>query len=77
MPRNRRRKGVWKSIFYSALIGWIVLLAITFAVTNVDAANEAAGFAPTLLTEALAEPAGASSSSSSPSSASSSAAPPA
>jgi amino acid transporter len=46
-------KGVWRSIFYSALIGWIVLLAITFAVTNVDAANEAAGFSPTLLTEAL------------------------
>src|SRR5262249_49267496 len=23
-------KGVWKSIFYSAVIGWIVLLAITF-----------------------------------------------
>ena len=34
-------KGVWKSIFYSAVIGWIVLLAITFAVTNVDGANEA------------------------------------
>ena len=46
-------KGVWKSIFYSALIGWIVLLAITFAVTNVDGANEALGFAPTLLVEAL------------------------
>ncbi|HEU4461731.1 MAG TPA: amino acid permease [Solirubrobacterales bacterium] len=46
-------KGVWKSIFYSALIGWIVLLAITFAVTNVDGANEALGFSPTLLTEAL------------------------
>jgi amino acid transporter len=46
-------KGVWKSIFYSALIGWIVLLAITFAVTNVEGANEALGFSPTLLTEAL------------------------
>ena len=46
-------KGVWRSIFYSALIGWIVLLAITFAVTNVDGANEALGLAPTLLTEAL------------------------
>jgi amino acid transporter len=46
-------KGVWRSIFYSAVIGWIVLLAITFAVTNVPAANEAAGFAPTLLIEAL------------------------
>src|ERR1700761_4054240 len=46
-------KGVWRSIFYSAVIGWIVLLAITFAVTNVNGANEAFGFAPTLLTEAL------------------------
>jgi amino acid transporter len=46
-------KGVWRSIFYSALIGWIVLLAITFAVTKVNGANEAAGFAPTLLVEAL------------------------
>jgi amino acid transporter len=25
-------KGVWRSVFYSAVIGWIVLLAITFAV---------------------------------------------
>ncbi len=25
-------KGIWKSVFYSAAIGWIVLLAITFAV---------------------------------------------
>jgi amino acid transporter len=46
-------KGVWRSIFYSAIIGWIVLLAITFSVTNVDGANEAFGFAPTLLVEAL------------------------
>jgi len=30
-------RGVWQSIFYSAVIGWIVLLAITFAATNVDA----------------------------------------
>ena len=53
-------KGVWRSIFYSALIGWIVLLAITFAVTNVDGANEALGFAPTLWSKRWA-PAGASS----------------
>ena len=26
-----RAKGVWRSIFYSAIIGYIVLLAITFA----------------------------------------------
>ncbi len=35
-------KGVWRSIFYSAVIGWILLLAITFAATEVDAINEAA-----------------------------------
>ena len=28
-------KGVWRSIFYSAIIGWFVLLAITFAATDV------------------------------------------
>ena len=26
-------KGVWRSVFYSAVIGWILLLALTFAVT--------------------------------------------
>jgi amino acid transporter len=35
-------KGVWKSIFYSAIFGWIVLLAITFSVQDVDAVNKAA-----------------------------------
>ena len=35
-------KGVWRSIFYSAVIGWILLLAITFSVQNVDSVNEAA-----------------------------------
>jgi amino acid transporter len=34
-------RGVWQSIFYSALIGWFVLLAITFAAT--DAAAVTAG----------------------------------
>ena len=36
-------KGVWRSIFYSALIGWVVLLAITFAATDVNAINDGAG----------------------------------
>jgi amino acid transporter len=35
-------KGVWRSIFYSALFGWLLLLALTFAATNVDAINKAA-----------------------------------
>ena len=36
-------KGVWQSIFYSALIGWFVLLAITFAATDVGAVNDGGG----------------------------------
>jgi amino acid transporter len=34
-------RGVWQSIFYSALIGWILLLAITFAATKFDVVNSA------------------------------------
>jgi amino acid transporter len=37
-------KGVWRSIFYSALIGWIVLLAITFAATHVNAINDGGAY---------------------------------
>jgi amino acid transporter len=32
-------KGVWKSIFYSAIGGWILLLLFTFAATNTDVIN--------------------------------------
>jgi amino acid transporter len=31
-------KGVWQSVFFSAVIGWFVLLAITFAAVDVEAA---------------------------------------
>ena len=34
-------KGVWQSVFISAVIGWFVLLAITFAATDVGAVNDA------------------------------------
>ena len=30
-------KGVWQSVFFSAVIGWFVLLAITFAAVDTDA----------------------------------------
>ncbi len=36
-------RGVWQSIFYSAVIGWFVLLAITFAVQDPDAISKAGG----------------------------------
>jgi amino acid transporter len=36
-------KGVWRSVFYSALAGWAVLLALVFAASNVPAINTAGG----------------------------------
>ena len=36
-------KGVWRSVFWAAVFGWFVLLAITFAATDVAAVNEGAG----------------------------------
>jgi amino acid transporter len=36
-------KGVWRSVFYSAVIGWIVLLAITFAAADPAAVTEGGG----------------------------------
>jgi amino acid transporter len=32
-------KGVWRSVFYSAVFGWIVLLAITFAIQHAHEAE--------------------------------------
>ena len=48
-------KGVWRSVFYSAVIGWIVLLAITFAIQKGHEAEiYKAGFpALTIFTSAL------------------------
>ncbi|HEY1523251.1 MAG TPA: amino acid permease [Solirubrobacteraceae bacterium] len=48
-------KGVWRSVFYSAAIGWILLLALTFAVQQKDVSKiSAAGFpALSILTTAL------------------------
>ena len=37
-------RGVWQSIFYSSVIGWFVLLAITFAVTDPDAVTAGEGY---------------------------------
>ncbi len=48
-------RGVWRSVFYSAVIGWIVLLALTFAVQQKDIKTiSAAGFpALSIITTAL------------------------
>ena len=46
-------QGVWRSVFWSAVIGWFVLLAFLFAATDVEAVNEGAGFVGTIFTSAL------------------------
>ena len=38
-------KGVWRSVFYSAVFGWAVLLALTFAATHVKDINAAGALA--------------------------------
>ena len=46
-------KGVWRSVFWSGVGGWIVLLAITFAATNVGAINDGAGSSLAVFSSAL------------------------
>jgi amino acid transporter len=46
-------QGVWRSVFWSAVIGWFVLLAFLFAASDVNAVNDAAGFSGSIFTSAL------------------------
>jgi amino acid transporter len=46
-------KGVWRSIFYSAVIGWFLLLAVTFAASNVGAVDDGGGTAIAIFESAL------------------------
>jgi amino acid transporter len=46
-------QGVWRSVFFSALIGWLVLLAFLFAATDVKEVNQGAGFVGAIFTSAL------------------------
>ncbi len=46
-------QGVWRSVFFSALIGWLVLLAFLFAATDVGAVNDSAGFVGAIFTSVL------------------------
>ena len=41
-------QGVWRSVFWSAVIGWFVLLAFLFAATDVAAVDDGAGFSADL-----------------------------
>ena len=46
-------RGVWQSIFYSALIGWFVLLAITFAVQDPAGISDEGGGSLAIFDQAL------------------------
>jgi amino acid transporter len=46
-------QGVCRSVFYSAIIGWILLLSFLFAATNVGAVDDAAGYSTAIFTSAL------------------------
>jgi len=46
-------QGVWRSVFFSALIGWLVLLAFLFAATDVKGISDAAGFSGAVFTSSL------------------------
>ena len=46
-------QGVWRSVFFSAVIGWFVLLAFLFAANDEKAISDSAGFVGTIFTSAL------------------------
>jgi amino acid transporter len=53
-------KGVWRSVFYSAVIGWILLLAITFAIPKGATEHiQSAGFPAIAIFDAALSTAGA------------------
>jgi amino acid transporter len=51
-------QGVWRSVFYSAIAGWALLLALLFAATQVAAINKAGGGAIPLIETGLSSWAG-------------------
>jgi amino acid transporter len=46
-------RGLWQSVFYAALFGWFVLLAIVFAATDTKAINDAGGTSISIFTSAM------------------------
>jgi amino acid transporter len=47
-------QGVWRAVFWSALIGWFVLLSFLFAATDTAAINEGGGASTAVFASALA-----------------------
>ena len=48
-------KGIWRSIFYSAIGGWILLLSFLFAVQDENGVSAAGGGVATIFTQALSK----------------------
>jgi amino acid transporter len=46
-------RGLWQSVFWAAVFGWLVLLAITFAATDVNAINKGGGTSLAVFTSAM------------------------
>src|SRR3984957_3180873 len=49
-------KGIWRSIFYSAIGGWILLLSFLFAVRNVANVTDNGGAVDSIFNQALSSP---------------------
>ncbi len=50
---NSAAKGIWRSIFYSAIGGWILLLTFLFAVQDADGVSAGGGAVVTIFDQAL------------------------
>jgi amino acid transporter len=47
-------RGVWQSIFYSAILGWLLLLAFLFAANDTKSVDSSGGFVGTIFSTAMA-----------------------
>ncbi|MDQ2838231.1 MAG: amino acid permease [Actinomycetota bacterium] len=50
---NSAAKGIWRSIFYSAIGGWVLLLAFLFAVQDQDGVTKGGGAVNVIFSQAL------------------------
>jgi amino acid transporter len=50
---NAAARGIWQSIFYSAIGGWILLLSFLFAVQDSDGVSKAGGAVVTIFNQAM------------------------
>jgi amino acid transporter len=50
---NAAAKGIWQSIFYSAIGGWILLLSFLFAVQDADGVSKGGGAVVTIFNQAM------------------------